>query len=282
MRNAKFWRLTVSAITAGGLCLAGAGTALAGTAGRAQVGVTISTASSFVQVGGDTMVRYGGTAAAGTATVSGTVTGIPAGVKSVVVTLLSEPFGASDFTSTGKQYTGQASDGTAGYSFSVSPGSNLATGYEAQVSYAGATTTTISAAQTVYVIPQVTAVTTACTTRPICHGLLTVTAKYPSTVFANEAAKTWYTYAGIRTSATTTPAGPATLRRYGTPARVVTDPATGTSHFTVPFMFVLGHGGYQWKLNYCTRDSESLDGLGLPGHHGCGDVTVSASAPYLG
>ena len=78
------------------------------------------------------------------------------------------------------------------------------------------------------------------------------------------------------------PAGPATLKRGGTPTYVVTDPATDTLHFSVQFNFILGQGGYQWKLNYCTRDSESLDGLGLPGHHGCGDPTVSASAPYLG
>ena len=282
MRNAKFWRLTVSAITAGGLCLAGAGTALAGTAGRAQVGVTISTASSFVQVGGDTMVRYGGTAAAGTATVSGTVTGIPAGVTSVVVTLLDEPFGASSFASTGRQYTALASDGTASYSFSVSPGLGLATGYEAQVSHDGAATPVTSAARTVYVIPQVTAVTTACTTRPVCHGLLTVTAKYPPSVFANESAKDWYTYSGIKRSATSTPAGPASLARGPRPTGVIVDAAHDSVHFTVQYGFVLGTGGYQWKLNYCTRDSESLDGLGLPGQHGCGDATVSASAPYLG
>jgi hypothetical protein len=281
MRNAMFGRVAVSAITAAGLCLAGAVPALAGTSGPPQAGVTITAASSFVQVSGDTMVRYGGTVAGSTATVSGTVTGVPAGVTAVTVTLLDEPFGATSFAPAGKQVSAPVDNGTADYSFSVNP--IVATGYEAQVSHDGGTTPTNSAARTVYVIPQVTATTTACTARPGCQGILTVTAKYPAgQEFLNESAKGWYTYAGIQRSATTTPAGPARLVRGGTPTHVVVDPATDTVHFSVGFGFPLGTGGYQWKLNYCTKDNEALDGIGLPGHHGCGEPTVSASAPYLG
>jgi hypothetical protein len=32
----------------------------------------------------------------------------------------------------------------------------------------------------------------------------------------------------------------------------------------------------------CWKDSEAASGVGLPGHHGCGDATVSRLAPYLG
>ncbi len=145
----------------------------------------------------------------------------------------------------------------------------------------GGATPVTSAARTVYVIPQVTAVTTACTTRPVCHGLLTVTAEYPASVFANESAKDWYTYCRHQALGHqyARRAGPAGSR---TAAHGSSSTAHDSVHFTVQYGFVLGTGGYQWKLNYCTRDSESLDGLGLPGHHGCGDATVSASAPYLG
>ena len=281
MRNASFWRLAVIAVTAGGLSLAGAGSALAGESGSAGVAVTIGTASSFVPVSGDTMVVGGGPAAESTATVSGTVTGIPAAVTSVVVTLLAEPFQGHAFASTGQQVMAPVVSGAADYSFPVQP--ELATAYEAQVSAVavGALPTT-STARTVYVIPQVTAVTTACTTRPVCHGILTITARYPASAFASESAKNWYTYAGIRRSATTTPGAPARLAIGPRPTHIVADQARDTVRFSVGFGFSLGTGGYRWKLSYCAKDTESLDGVGLPGQHGCGDAKVSATAPYLG
>jgi hypothetical protein len=288
MRNARFWHLAVIAITAGGLSLAGTGTALASGSARSEVTATIDTASSFVQVDGSTMVRYGGPApdatakAAATATVSGTITGIPASLSSVVVTLLARPFGAASFASLGTPLTVPAQDGTADYSFPVTPG--LATGYQAEVATAAGPLLATSAARTVYVIPQVTAVTTGCATRPYCTGHLTITARFPtSSTFATETSgKHLYLYSGIATSASTTPAAPARLTRFGWAARFTTDPARDTITYSVGFNFKLGTAGYQWKINYCTPDSENLDGIGLPGHHGCGDATVSSAAPYLG
>ena len=37
-----------------------------------------------------------------------------------------------------------------------------------------------------------------------------------------------------------------------------------------------------WVPNACTKDAETKDGLGLPGHHGCGDTHIARSAIYIG
>jgi hypothetical protein len=38
---------------------------------------------------------------------------------------------------------------------------------------------------------------------------------------------------------------------------------------------------YVWEI--CTKDTEARDGLGLPGHHHCGDRSVRYSAQgYIG
>jgi hypothetical protein len=282
MRNARFWRLTVIAFTAGGLSLAGAGTALAGGAARADLGVTIDTASAFVQVGQDTLVRWGAPAAQSTATVSGSVTCIPAGLASVVVTLLDRPFGAKAFTAAGQQSTLRpAADGSATYSFPVIP--DRATGYEVTVSEAGAALKT-SDPRTVYVIPDVTVTDSASTcARPTCAGTLTVTTLLPPAAFAAESAKHLELYSGLREAADRTPAAPARLRLMAAARHPVLNPAQGTVRYTFGYTFNIGPAeGYQWKVNYCTADTEAADGIGLPGPHGCGDPVVSASAPYLG
>jgi hypothetical protein len=282
MRNARFWRLTVIVFTAGGLSVAGAGSALAGAGARADLGVTIDTASAFVQVGPDTLVRYGAPAAQSAATVSGSVTGIPAGVASVVATLLDKPFGKTAFAADGKPATLHAApDGSATYSFPVEP--DRATAYEVTVSEAGAALKT-SGPRTVYVIPDVTVTDSAATcARPTCTGSLTVTARIPPAAFAAESAKHLELYSGLRTSPGSTPPGPARLRLMAHARHPVLDAGRGTVRYTFGYSFNIGlTQGYQWKVNYCTADTEAADGIGLPGGHGCGNQVVSAGAAYLG
>jgi len=282
MRNARFWRLAVIITAAGGLSLTGAGTALAGEGGQPEPDVTIGTASAFVQVSGDTLVRYGGPAPTATATVSGSVTGIPADLSTVVVTLLAKPFGARAFTSTRKQaILTPAADGSAPYSFAVRP--DLATSYQVAVSQTGAgTPIETSAPRTVYVIPDVTATAAKCS-RPACTGHVVVTARFPPAAFKTESLKRLWLYGGLRQSATSTPAGPDELRLEGWAKTAVPDPGLHTMRYNVPFLFNVGPvDGYQWKINYCTQDTETADGVGLPGFHGCGRQAVTAAAPYLG
>lgn len=280
MRNARFWRLAVIITTVGGLSLAGAGSALAGGAARSDLGVTIGTTSTFVPVTGDTLVRYRGPAPEDTANVSGSVTGIPATLTSVVVTLLKKPFGTTTFVSTGLRANLEPTDGTAWYTFAVRPA--VATSYEVAVSPTAVSAPQTSGSQTVYVIPDVTVTGLKCA-RPSCSGQLVITAQFPPSAFGKESAKMLSVYRGLRESADSKPAEPDTLSLAGTAGHVVQDATKSTVQYTVSYGFNIGPAeGYQWKINYCTPDTESADGFGLPGKHGCGQKTVRTDAPYLG
>jgi hypothetical protein len=41
-------------------------------------------------------------------------------------------------------------------------------------------------------------------------------------------------------------------------------------------------GPYSFGANFCGRDHYSSDGLGLPGHHRCGDASIPNNGEYLG
>jgi hypothetical protein len=49
---------------------------------------------------------------------------------------------------------------------------------------------------------------------------------------------------------------------------------------TYSFSFRIGNDGYAWNWSACWKDTYSKDGLGLPGHHGCGNKRVRANAIY--
>jgi hypothetical protein len=281
MRNARFWRLAVIITAAGGLSLGAAGTALAGGSARSDLGVTIGTTSTFVPVTGDTLVRYGAPFPQNSANVSGSVTGIPAGLTSVVVTLLDKPFGATAFASAGPPATLRPSGGSAAYTFPVRP--TVATSYEVVVSQAaGSAPLRTSGPQTVYVIPDVTVTGLRCA-RPSCSGQLVITALFPPSAFGRESAKKLNVYQGLRQSPDRTPAEPDKLSLAGPPTHVVKDATKFTIQYTVRYGFSIGPAeGYQWKISYCTQDTETADGIGLPGDHFCGDKKVSTDAPYLG
>jgi hypothetical protein len=281
MRNARFWRLAVIITTAGGLSLAGAGTALAGGGARSDLDVTISTASTFVPVSGDTLVRFGAPAPENSAHVSGTVTGIPAGLTLLVGTLLEEKFGETTFTATTEQADLRPLAGSAAYTFPVTP--TLATSYEVEVSQS-ATSAPLrtSGPRTVYVLPDLTAAGVTCT-RPSCAGKLVITAHVPPAAFGAESLKKLNVYQRLSTSADSTPAEPQTLSLAATARAVSRDAAKSTVQYSYRYGFNIGSAdGYQWRINYCTPDAETTDGVGLPGSHDCGDPAVSTADPYLG
>ncbi|HEY6481033.1 MAG TPA: hypothetical protein VIZ00_13455 [Streptosporangiaceae bacterium] len=280
MRNARFWRLAVIITTAGGLSLAGAGTALAGGAARADLSVTIGTTSDFVPVNGNTLVRYGAPFPQQTAHVSGTVTGVPAGLATLTITLLEKPFGATAFTSAAGPATLRPAGGSVPYTFAVRP--SLATAYEVAITATAATDALTSAASTVYVIPDITVTGLKCT-RPACSGQLVITSRIPPNAFSAESGKKLDVYRGLRVLAGRTPAEPATLKLSGTATPLVQDTTKSTVQYTVPYGFRIGAtDGYQWKINYCTPDTEGTDGVGLPGTHSCGDKAIRTDDPYLG
>jgi hypothetical protein len=281
--------IAVAAVAAGPA--ASAATSSAATSSRAAtssspaaaspgaVTITIGTRSALPKVTGRTLVAYRGPSASTVATVSGTVSGAHRGDKA---TLLYERFGATTYAKGGSVTLTGAS---ARYSFRVRP--EIATNYRIQVTGARLGPVPDSAVRTVYV-EALGAITgkRSCSrpARPVCHIRLRLWVSVPASTYRREAAKHWYLYAGLRLARSGRPPAPKTL----TLSRTATASRPQRKHLyefviTLRYRFRIGrHDAFTWRVNFCTRDSEGQDGLGLPGHHGCGNKRISTRTSYLG
>ena len=232
---------------------------------------------SVPNVTGDTLVILG-VKGQQNATVSGTVTGATAGD---VVTLLAEPFKATHFTAVGHKTLTSA---TEGYSFSVRPG--LATKYKAQVA-TGSKVDITSKTQVVYVTLANTFkqsnVHFKCT-RTQCTLTIPTRTFVTRSAYRTESRKHWFLYLGVnRSHGIPSSRVPKflTLSRVSTAskARKLTPTA-----FQVTLTFRMAtHGEHVLPFpDACTKDVESKDGIGLPGHHSCGALKIRSNVRYLG
>jgi hypothetical protein len=274
MHYCRLWRATALITAAGGLAgLAAAAPAAA--ASRAAVTITIATKSGLPKVTGDTLVVFAGSKKTSTATVHGTVTGAASGDTA---TLLRKPFGAANFKPAGSQQLTSAG----GYSFSVAPARR--TRYQVQVTGNDITSPApVSKTATVYVTPHAAVTGPRRCSRPVCRIKLKVWVKVPTVAYAAEAAKHWYLYSRLRLAAHREPAPPKVLRR--STHATASKPAKLHSYefrVTLRYKFRIGNHGYRWRVNFCTKDAVSTDGIGLPGHHACGNKWISATRSYLG
>jgi hypothetical protein len=121
--------------------------------------------------------------------------------------------------------------------------------------------------------------------RPVCHQSIGVRIDVPSATVAQEMAKPWFTYVGVRLGrAGHRPSAPKWLQldrkaTFTTPERVAKD----EFRTRLKFSFRIGSHSVRWLWTACTKDSERDDGIGLPGSNGCGALTkVRASRTYLG
>jgi len=281
MHKSRLWRGTAIAVAACGMIGAGAGTAVAASATPAAPAaptITITTKSAVPKVGGDTLVVFLGPSADRTATVSGSVTGVTQGDQA---TLLARPFGGATYSPAGPPATLTPVSGTAPYSFKVTP--NLATSYEVQVSGADVTTPVTSAARSVYVTPLGTVTGKKPCSRPVCHIKLRVWVKVPSRAYATEAAKHWYLYSRLKLSRSHEPPAPKVLE-LNRSATASKQQKLHSYEFvvTIRYALTIGSDAYRYAVNFCTKDSEATDGIGLPGSHGCGNKWISATQAYLG
>lgn len=275
------WRATAvtASITIAAAAVAAGPGASAATSSPAAVTITIGTRSALPKVTGRTLVAYRGPSASTVATVSGTVSGAHRGDKA---TLLYEPFGATTYAKGGSVTLTGAS---ARYSFRVRP--EIATSYRIQVTGTGLGPVPDSAVRTVFV-EALGAITgkRSCSrpARPVCHITLRLWVSVPVSTYRTEAAKHWYLYAGLRLARSGRPPAPKTL----TLSRTATASRPQRKHLyefviTLRYRFRIGrHDAFTWRVNFCTRDSEATDGLGLPGHHGCGNKRISTRTSYLG
>jgi hypothetical protein len=272
----RIWRIIAPVAIAGGLIAAGVMPAQA--ASPAVQSVTISATSPNYP--GAVHGKVDGFAVAiyktsfrhwNTALISGTVSGA---VANDTATLLAKPFGAKTFTPTGTPIT--LTGGSQPISIKVVP--SLATVYEVQV-MTGPTVDATSNPQTVYVTQGVNSnhARKSCS-RTTCTFSYHFFELMPSSAYNTEVKKHVYLYERVGyprlpkffTLSTTAKASRARRINAGEFERLLT------------FYIKLRNGGAAWFTLACTKDTESRDGIGLPGSHGCGAKRVNAKAPYIG
>lgn len=221
---------------------------------------------------GFAIVIYKDTAnSANTGVVSGTVTTT---ATTDSATLLAKPFGARKFTQVGTPVTLTPVSGVASYSFNVTP--SLATQYKVAVS--GADTAT-SGPASVYVteggrIAHVRAHKSGSTIK-FSFRLYVV---LPKSALRHEIGKHWYEYLAVGY-----PRFPkfAPLDKRATASKA-TKVNSGEFFRTFSYSFRLRHSNPNPDPIECVKDTESTDGMGLPGHHGCGAKRVPTNVLYLG
>lgn len=279
----RIWRWIAAAAMAGGLIAAGAAPAQAAGPGY---GITISAMSLNYPgavkglVDNYPLVIYkDANSGLDTAIISGDITGAASGD---VATLLAKPFGHKPFTATGDTITLRPSGSTPlAYTFNVTP--TLATSYEVQVT--GPAGKASSAPVTVYVTewPGAAPWSTKCA-RADCTFSFEFYEELPPSAYKTEAMKPWYFYFDLDPK----------LSAKSFPEYLYLDKSATVSRvhkFSSDQFYVVVKWSYKTSLKkparyglalLCTQETESKDGLGLPGHHGCGAGRVRTTAPYIG
>ena len=171
------------------------------------------------------------------------------------------------------------------YSFRVTP--TLATRYYVELVSGTSGLVTKSLVSTVYVSNQQTvSATQKCPqthANPFCHQRIRVTEVVPASTLRDEISKHWYFYFALNLNPNRTPPTPrfARLRTRVTISRPV---ARGAEQFTrtLSWSFYTGVNAYAFVWETCSKDTESTDGLGLPGHHACGVEVIDTTAEYVG
>jgi Protein kinase domain len=173
---------------------------------------------------------------------------------------------------------------TAKYSFQVIPA--LATRYKVELfrSSTAKTPLATSATTTIYVALDGKASADQKCSRPLCHEKFRVRFRVPAPAMSNEIAKQWYPYFGINLAPVKAPAAPKRYRLGSGDGQVAPSRRVSATELelTVTYSFEVANNAYHWNWNVCAKDTEPQDGIGLPGHHGCGNKHISASFIYIG
>jgi serine/threonine protein kinase len=241
--------------------------------------VAISAKSAQPAVSGDVYVVYlGGEQAS--AEIHGEVT---KAAKGEVAELYAQQFPYKNAPALVSSLVLHPAGTTASYEFQVTP--SLATRYRVELFQSSVASTPLatSGVATIYVAIEGTTGKTQTCGRPVCHESLHITSLVPPSALQTEMSKPVYLYFGINLAPSTEPSKPQWLllgagNGHATAHRI----STGEFSDSVTFSFQIGNDAYHWAWNWCTKDTEAEDGLGLPGQHGCGDARVSESASYLG
>jgi hypothetical protein len=242
--------------------------------------ISISASSQWKRVDGAVYVSFLSGQTQGTALITGTVFHARAGEQ---IRLFSQSF---PFTERGTRQQTQplAVNGSNPYTFEVKP--RVATRYTVELFRRNGATKQLARSGTrfVYVVyGGATARAKRCG-RPTCHQAIKTTIRLPVAAFGRESVKPWFVYIGVRLGP---PGGhPATPKWLRLDTAATVSPAqkvdANSYQLTLSFSFQIGNHSVSWIWTACTQDTESADGIGLPGHHGCSMKQLRANHGYLG
>jgi serine/threonine-protein kinase len=175
--------------------------------------------------------------------------------------------------------------GTARYAFRVTP--TLATRYQVELFRGRTATTPIAASgvETVYVSTAERVSKAQPCSSSVCGESSQATFTAPPSALRVEMSKKPWVYFGIRLSKTNknVPAPSSILLGAGHGV-VAGELQISADQFEVIITFSYttdgDHAVAVWGV--CVKDTLAIDGLGLPGHHGCGDNSVPYPSSYVG
>jgi hypothetical protein len=221
-----------------------------------------------------TFARAGFASATVTGTVSGVADGAVARLYESTFPFKSPPVPVSTSTLS-------VTSGSARFSFTATP--KFETRYRVEVfasASAGAPAAS-SASKTVYVTDSsVSSNTDHCSGRQ-CTIHINLTEIIQQSAVSIEKAKHQFLYLSL-------PAAPGGVKpkptAYHLVSATVSAPTVKGEHvsFKISIKYTAPTGSYWYYWVSCTRDTLTKDGVGLPGHHGCGDASLSPSTPYVG
>lgn len=171
------------------------------------------------------------------------------------------------------------------YSFTVTP--VLATHYAVRVFATGSATAVplaVSRTQGLYVTTDQSTNAPQKCSRPVCHEVFHIDTYVPDSALSVEMGKHLDAYFGISLGSAGIPAKPKWLYLNAGHAKVTKSRRISAGEYenTLSFSFTVGDRSYSFLPNFCTRDTESKDGLGLPGYHDCGASRIPSDLDYLG
>jgi eukaryotic-like serine/threonine-protein kinase len=243
--------------------------------------IPLTATSALPAATGDVYVVYQGGKDA-SAQVSGEVPGAASGE---VARLYAQQFPYSAAPAPAGSVTLQQAGSTAMYAFPVTP--TLATRYQVKL-FKNSTATTplaISATTIIYVVWSGSKTYAQSCSGLVCH--FTATFRIPVTPSAlnAEMSKQWYVYFGLNLSPSGPPGLPTSLQ-LGAGDPVLTAPQRiSANEFgrSITFTFQDTNNEYfRDAFQFCTKDTEAEDGIGLPGPHGCGAQSIPYPPGYLG
>lgn len=275
----RAWRGVMVAALAGVVVIAAQLAALV-PARAAAPAVTIAATSKIKPVTGFVYVGYR-SGSFSIAKIHGNATGA---ITGEVATLFAQRFPYTSPAKPVSSITLSPTGATTPYSFTVTP--TLVTRYKVELFASGTATAPLatSPVKNVYVIPGGVVKGGGVCGRPVCRQTLRIFTVLPSSALKFEMSKHFYPYFGLRLGASAIPPPPRWLylnaghASVSSPRRI----SAGEYEQTLRFSFAVGNHSYNWSWTGCVKDFVSKDGLGLPGHHGCGASRVLRTVAYLG